>query len=493
MLRSYFKNASILGTTEILLRMKGLILVPLLTKYFGTVNYGIWAQVSILVSLLGPMAVLGTDAAAVRYLPGADKSEKQRGLTTILVSVILASLGIAIVLWILDRTLAIAFFNGIENARYIKLCGFVITVTLLLNLLRTWYTIQDSAKSLMLISIVQAAVGVGAVVCVITLNYGIYELVLLTSILEGVICAALLFHIALRFGLSKPRWELLKQYVRFGLPLLPIGYTMWVLNASDRIFLTHYGTLADVGIYSVAYNLGHLFIPLFVRPFQVMYPARASELYNKGDLKNLDRLFRYSSKASLVLVIPAMTGFSVLAVPIFRYLTTEDFLPGAHLVPLIALGYTFHIFGYYFDITMRLVDKPAWVTINRAVAATVNILLNFLLIPQWGIAGAAVSTTLSFGLNMFLSMWKGLQHIPLTIEWKFILKVAFASALMGLAVSLLPSTGLLHLAICILVGASVYALGMFILGAFSPEEKTFLLNLIKHPTNQPIAKPAGEL
>ena len=68
MSRLFFRNAAFLTMVEIILKLKGFIFIPLLTRYFGTINYGVWSQVGIVVSTVTPLLILGTDSAIFKYL-----------------------------------------------------------------------------------------------------------------------------------------------------------------------------------------------------------------------------------------------------------------------------------------------------------------------------------------------------------------------------------------------------------------------------------------
>lgn len=70
MIRKYFKNAGLLAVTEGFLQLKGLLVIPFLTRHFGTLNYGVWSQVAVLINTVTPLIILGTDSAAMRLLPG---------------------------------------------------------------------------------------------------------------------------------------------------------------------------------------------------------------------------------------------------------------------------------------------------------------------------------------------------------------------------------------------------------------------------------------
>jgi O-antigen/teichoic acid export membrane protein len=282
----------------------------------------------------------------------------------------------------------------------------------------------------------------------------------------------------LSYGLGRPDLALLLKFVRFGLPLVPAGYAIWALNLADRLFIAHYGTLQDLGVYSVVYSLGYMLINLFFNPIWLMYPPTAAELYNQGRLDELSNLFRHSTRLALGLLVPAMVGIGVLGVPIVRLFATEEFVRGASLVPLITLGYTFLMLSAYYEVALGLVERQVWSTINTGIAAVVNILLNFLLVPVWGIAGAAWVTAIGFGVQFCLSAWMGSRQVRLEFDWTFFAKACLASLGMGIALYLLPVQGVGVLALGVVAGAVVYGFLMLLLRALTPEEWKAALQVV---------------
>lgn len=479
MIKAYFKDAGILGLTEILLSLKGLILIPILAKAFGAVNYGVWAQVAVIVGMVAPLVIAGTDSAMVRFIPGEKREYARKSISTELLYIIPLALFFAFILWVSSKPLSSAFFGGAENSRFVAICGYVIFAGLVLSICRQWYRIQGKVKIYAAINITQSFFAVFLAVGVVIFKGDIFDLVILTASAEAVIAAILLIHIWRQWGFGRPDLSILKRFLKFGLPIMPAGYMMWILNVSDRLFIAHYGTMADIGVYAAAYAMGYMLISLFFSPIWVMYPPKAAELYNQGNIVQLNLLFKYSTKAALALVIPAMIGLSILAKPVLSVLTTPEFLRGAQLVWLITLGYVFHMMASYFSVSLGLVYKQIWNTISMTIAAGVNIGLNFLLIPVLGIMGAAIATCISFGIQMVINIIIGAKHIKLDFDWRFLGKVAFSSLIMGGVVSLIKPVGIGYLLLTVLLGLVIYLFTMILTRAADSDEMEVLIDYFR--------------
>jgi O-antigen/teichoic acid export membrane protein len=378
----------------------------------------------------------------------------------------------------LDRLLAEAFFESPQNAQYVSLCGFVIATSLVLNIIRNWYRVEDRAEIYATINILQSGMGMVLGIAVAAAKSSVYNLVLLTTLFEAILSLVSLVCIFRRYGIGSPSWHVLKRYAGYGLPLMPAGYAMWILNASDRIFIVHYGNLSDLGVYSAVYSLGYVFISVCFNPIWTMYPARAAELYNTGELEDLNSLFRYSTKTALALLVPIMAGFAVLANPVVHVFSTDEFVRGASLVPIITLGYVFHMMGSYWEISLWLAKRPGLATVNILWASASNILLNFLLVPTWGITGAALATAFSFAIQMLLNVWRGSSCVRLRFDWPFLGKVMLSAGFMALAVRQFQSESIPVLLGSVVAGAGIYAAGLIALRSFSATEGQALLGLL---------------
>ena len=78
MIEKFWRNAKTIGISEIILKSKAIIMMPLVTKYFGTIDYGIWSQVTIIIALFSPLVFLGSENALCLFLPGKPIKEQQK-------------------------------------------------------------------------------------------------------------------------------------------------------------------------------------------------------------------------------------------------------------------------------------------------------------------------------------------------------------------------------------------------------------------------------
>jgi O-antigen/teichoic acid export membrane protein len=481
LMEKYFRTAGILGATEVLLRLKDLLLLPLITKHYGTADFGIWTQVRVMVAVLSPVVLLGIDKAALRFLPGQTPQEKRAGLGTLLAFILITSGAAAAVLVAFGPWISQVFFESRDHAPFVVLCGLVLMVTRAVAMLQNWFRIQDEGASYATVNLVRSAIAAGVVIAMVVLKMDMFALILCGTALEALLCLGLLWKVLREYSISWPRFDLVKTYVRYGLPLMPVGYAGWILNSSDRVFLVNLSAqgLRDVGIYSVLYLICFNVGATVVLPFRTMYQARASELYNAGDMTGLRTLFEYSTKSTLLFLCPVLGGISALAGPLITNLTTSEFVAGAEWMPAMAAGCGFYIMVGAWSISLTLGGKPWMLTAITALAAVANLILNYFLIPEWGGYGAAVATAISFALQLGLTIWAAVRQLPLPFNFPFLLKVVASTAAMGLLLTRLDPQGWSGLVGAICLGAIAYGAGVLLLRAMTGRELARLLEIAR--------------
>jgi O-antigen/teichoic acid export membrane protein len=434
--KRFFLNAGLIAAAEIVIRLKSFLFIPLLTRRFGPVDYGAWSQVSILAATLAPAVVLGTDAALMRFLPGAAPETQKRWFTawSILVGSLLVFLYLVIV--ILRGPLAITFFGSRElYAPFVALAGASLLISVILNGERLWFRIQHDAATYALSTVSQAALEVGALAAILMARQGAYELVLYTLMADLPIVIWLAWSIARRFGWGHPDFSILKPLLTYGLPLVPAGYAMWSLNSIDRVFLVRYGTLADVGVYAFNYSVAYLVIQILVTPIWVMYPSMAADLYQQRKFDEQQRLLRDSMRLIFALTLPALTGLAVLSRPLLTLVGTSVFATAASSTTFISVGYLLHMIASYYDIELGLVGKQYWSTLSIGIACLTNIVLNFVLIPRYRIVGAAIATMIGFATQFLISLALAWHFAGARFPYRNALRVAAACAVMAVSVS----------------------------------------------------------
>jgi O-antigen/teichoic acid export membrane protein len=266
--------------------------------------------------------------------------------------------------------------------------------------------------------------------------------------------------------LRKASWSQTRMLAAYGLPLaLTLGFT-FIVDSADRLMLAAMSGAVEVGVYSSAYNLGQYALGGLLAGLGLAVFPLAVKCYAGQGADRTGVLLGQNLMLLVGLALPATMGLVVLAPTVTRLLL-GNFVPGqsALITAIVAVGVAFGALrSYAYDIVFMLAQKTRQQAMVLAVAAVVNILLNWVFIPRWGAIGAASATLLSFLLALCLSVLLGRRLIDIRFEGLDLLKIIVGSAIMA-AILMIPAAHYtwLSLVLQIMLGVVVYLCAMLIL------------------------------
>ena len=277
----------------------------------------------------------------------------------------------------------------------------------------------------------------------------------------------------LRF--PKADYALLRRLLGYGLPIASSAVLILVVDVSDRFFIAWYLGAESVGLYSATYDLVQqgIGMPAIIIGLAAL-PLIVHALEKEGVVAAQQRL---KEKAALLLLvtIPIIVSFSMLAHNIAQVVLGEKFRAvSKDLMPIISLGIFLGCMKmYYYDLSFQLGRKTLGL-IWAGVAALVNVGLNILWVPVFGIMGAAYATLCAFAMAVFLSRLMGRRLFPLPSLVQEGYKIVLAAGGMALAYSAIAKwTGLWALVGQLVIGYLVYGFFIIFLDVGKCREKIF--------------------
>jgi len=482
-LEKFAKDVGLMGITKVILGLQAFLLLPILTKFLGATDFGIWSQIKITVTLLASISVLSLDTIIIRFISGEENKLK---ISTEFISFLMLSLSFAIFLggtiYIFSEKISF-FLTHISNIGFFfKFVVIMIVLQVIYYLFMTFFR----SKELIKFHSMMELIGVVLEMCLI------YILLLKGYGLIGVISAFILTKLLLVFIASinikkyllfvKPSFKVIKPYFTFGLPLVFMPVLSILLQISDQYIIGYYSGAKAVGIYALAYSLC-VIIKLLLDPIYLLLQQTMSKAWNQGDIEKAKFYFQYSYKYAFMLVIPTMFGLSLLAKPILKIISTTEFIAGSLLVPIISLGITLYTFFFLAMILLQLSKKTKRITQIFIMLVVVNILLNFILIPYLGNLGAALSTLVAFAISAVYGIII-IKSMKLDLMWKFLFKSIFASSVMGTLIIFLMNLQFLNEIIKIIFvifsAIIIYFCMLFLLKGIDKYELKFFFSLINY-------------
>ncbi len=469
-----FKQTIIYSLGSLAVPLMGIFLVPIYTRVFVPSDYGIISLVQVTIAFLGVFLILGTDNATVRYyIDSNDEQDKKRTASTaMLFRVILLAAGSTMFI-LFSGDISQLIFGTTANRQYLIIAAaalpFLHSSTLCRNMLRfnfrsTSYSILSAAAVVVRVSLI--------IFFVLSLKWGISG-IFAAGLLSSALFLVINFSVARRYFSLTFSTKRLKELLQFGVPLVPYGITVYLIQNSDRYFLSYFSTLEQVGLYSVGLQLAWIIGLSFVGTGLAWGPFVYST-YKEGDIKAVySRVANYFVSAAFFLVVV----LSLFSREIMMLFTTPAYFGAYTVVPILALYLAFYHLGLRMSFGISIAKKTLHFTWISAVTAAVNIGLNFLLVPAYGMMGAAIAT-LACSIVWFILLVVISQkhyHVEYSVA-SFLKIIGVTFAIISLSYFLTPHIS--AQSILIKIGLiSVFIFCLFIFKLVSKEDLNYLKQL----------------
>ncbi len=463
----FVQRIGLVGIANLLVALSSLILLPILTKNLSIVDYGIWVQITTTISLLPNLTTLGLPYTMVRFLSSeTNKHRIQEGFYSILFMVVLSTFIVSLLLLIFSKEIAIALFNGDVNVAII-LPGIVFLACLNALLLNYFRTFQEMKKYSFFL-LMQTYLGVAIVAYFALSGYGVNMAAVGLLLANAITFFAMLAMIIWSLGFKFPRFNRMREYLSFGLPTIPGNLSSWIVNSSDRYVIGIFLSAAFVGYYSPGYTLGNS-ITMLMAPFALLLPSVLPTYYDKNNIDKVSLFLNYSIKYFLLISIPAAFGLSVLSKPLLTVLSTPDIVLNGYLItPITALSAL--IFGVYGIISNVLVLEKKTKIIGTIwiIAAGLNLVLNIIFVPFFGIMAAALTTLMAYVIAFILTLRYSTKFFKFDLV--FILKSVTASTIMSAIIVLINPENLTNIIITVIISIAVYFVLILVMKGIKNEE-----------------------
>ncbi len=251
----------------------------------------------------------------------------------------------------------------------------------------------------------------------------------------------------------------LKAYAHYGFPISLSLILALVLATTDRFLIAAFMDAKSVGAYHAAYSLANRTLDVvFIWLGAAGGPALVMAL-ERGGREALKRAATEQASTMVLMTLPAAVGLALVARPLAELMVGEGLREAAtQVTPWIAIGGFFSgITTYYFHQAFTLGRRTKLLLLAMTFPALANVALNLVLIPRFGVVGAAWATAISYAFGAAASWALGQRAGGLPVPWDTLAKAGAATALMALAVIAVPPLGgALELLLKAGIGAAVY-------------------------------------
>jgi O-antigen/teichoic acid export membrane protein len=276
-----------------------------------------------------------------------------------------------------------------------------------------------------------------------------------------------------------------RQYLEYGIPMMPKVMGARLLSNADKYLLTVLISPTAVAVYAVSYSIAKL-LQNFTSPLNsTLYPA-VSAAWEDGEFVRLGELYTQIFRGYTLIGVPAVAGVSILAEPLLTLISTERIAEqGVYILPWLAV--TFYVRGYDNPLTYVLNAAEENIKLAKIVitASVMNILLNIILIPILGIFGAVVATLVSQLLVAGYIYANVKSKIDIQLPGRSIVRSVLATLLMAVILIFQPFvlSSIQKVILFPLIGVFVYLLTLFLIGEFSTREISIAISFLRNESS----------
>ena len=392
------KNTILFTISSFSSKILSFLLVPLYTSVLSTADYGTADMVYTTSSLIVFAVALNISDAVLRYV--IDIKDRQSNILGYGIRVtIKGNLIFAILVYFFSKLNIIEW----EGYLYIFLVLHVF-VSSFVNLFSNYLRAIDKIREVAISGIVATFFTIiSNIVFLVVLKIGIvgYLISMIVGPLFSLLyCMRTCDNLFVALKENKIDRKLRNEMLIYCLPLILNGITWWINSSLDNYFIVGYCNVSDNGIYSVSQK-----IPTILTTFSSFF----LQAWNLSAIKEFDREDKdgfFSNtynflNAGLVILCSSII---LCNIPLANILYGKDFFEAWKCSSWLLISTVFSAISSYEGSIFAACKKSSITAISTVVAASINIVFNFILIPRIGIQGAAIATVISFMSVCFLRL-----------------------------------------------------------------------------------------
>jgi O-antigen/teichoic acid export membrane protein len=462
------RHSLVYGVGGLVSRILAVLLLPLYTHYLTRSDYGAIETLIALTTVLVIVLRAGISSAFFRFYFDA-RTEEERVVvvrTSFWFTMTMATAGL-IAGFVLASPIAHAL-NGVTPG-LVRAAFVGLWAQMNYEQLTSLFRVEERSAQFALASLANVVVTIAATVLLVAVwHKGAVGVLVGNFVGTLVVYAVLLVYRRYQLGLQFDR-TLFREMNRFGMPLVPSGLALWAINFVDRLFLNTISGAGETGLYSIGIRISSVIVFLFTA-FRTAWPAFA---YSIEDDDHARRTYGFVLTYLVFICCWLTVTLGLLAPWIVRVLTTPQFYAGSRVVPILCFASTAYAAYTVMAIGIGRVRRTQFNWIITGAAAALNIGLNIVLIPPYGMIGAAIATVAAYTLMFLLMTWNAQRLYPVPYQWRRV------ATLVGAAVALTVAGKLAHVSLPVAAALAVaYPLVLLPLGFYLPAERRRLRRLM---------------
>jgi len=375
-------------SADLFIKGLSIISIPIFTRLLVPSEYGVLAIFSSFVAIFVIISGLGVRGAVTRYYyEKTDDFDKYYGSN--ITFIILWGLLLCLLLFI-SRKILISFFAIPITVIYL---GIVVTFFFAtFEIYQAYLQASKQSKKIARLNIFQAILGlILAIIITLLLKENRYYGIIIAQLI--VVSVFFVYSLVSILKISKINFTFsyVKYSLLFGIPVVFHLLSQYILNSFDLVIINQLVGTKETGLYSFAYKVGMLQNIISMGMLRAWSPM----FYEKLNSKQYSEINKLAKKYAKIVYLVALT-LILFSREFVIILADKKYYASLNVVPIIVISYVF-FFLYTMYVNYAFYYKKTYlIAVFTIIAGSINIGLNYLLIPKYGYQAAAWTTLISY-------------------------------------------------------------------------------------------------
>lgn len=403
------RNTLIFALGEFTTKVLSFFLVPIYTAELSTFDYG---NVDLIVTLTTVIIYIITlDIADAVYKFTITEKNKSVIFNNGLFITLLGNLFLLLIV------ILSAKFNILNFDRYLYLYLYLYTLIIsIYNLINSYLLGLEKTKKSALMAVISA---------MITIVLNIIFIVYFKMKIHGYFISLIFSHfISCIFGIyfiiKKKYLDILdinikkinssiRKMIIYSIPLIFNGIIWWANSSINKFMIVYYDGVEENGVFSISYKISSM-LSLVVAVFLKAWSLSSIKEYDKNDKDGfISKTYNYF--ISVMMIVSSL--LIILNIPLSKILFSGDFFVAWKSSSILILSALFNNIASFLGAFFSASNNTKDYAISSIFSIVSNVLLNTILIPKFGIIGAAASTTISFFVMLISRYIKSKKYVKL--------------------------------------------------------------------------------
>jgi len=414
-IKDLFSQTTIYGVGLLANKTISFVLLPLYTYYFSPSELGAYNIVQSIWLFVILFYLYGQETSFIKlFIDSKNEDDKAEVYSTTLIMLTVTSLIFSGVFYFLAEPVSklLNFEDPVKGVKYLKILSVLLFTDTLFRFPLLLLRAKLMANKYLLLTLLSLFVNVILnFILILNYHYGV-EAIFYSYIISVAVTFIAGFFMTKKYFSLKFSMVRAKQMVKYGNKFIFVGAFILLIDVSDRFFLKYFFNEEVVGIYSANYRLASV-MSLLIAAFRFSWTPYFLNLEkNPENKKIISQIFTYLVFAGLFLFL----AFALFTEPVVKLsfgkfsLLDVRYQSGLIIIPYILLAYLFSGLYSALSVASFYANKTKELFFASAVGLLINTICNFVLISNYGILGASISTMVTY-LFMMIYIYFRSQRI----------------------------------------------------------------------------------